>query len=388
MIVTIVTDVLGEANNGTTIAAMHLINSLTEKGHTVRVLCPDADKKGVENYYVVPTINFGVFQPIVDHNGVSLAKGDPMTVARAIHDADEVHIMMPFALGRKAAQLCAEFGKPVSAGFHVQAENVTAHFFNWMGNTAINKAVYRNFWNHFYKYIDAIHYPTQFIRDEFESVIKRKTPGYVISNGVSSDFVHKDVKRLPELEGKFVILCTGRYSKEKRQALLIKAAKASKYSDEIQLIFAGEGPRYEELQRLVRKTKLKNTPLFRFYKRAELVDAINMCDLYVHTSEIEIEAISCLEAISCGLVPVINDSKKSATRYFALDEKNLFKLNDYNDLAAKIDYWHDHPEEKKKRAEEYHSFCGQFNFEHCMDEMEKMIVATAKIKKEPVHKKA
>src|SRR5574344_301484 len=235
MIVTIVTDVLGEANNGTTIAAMHLINSLTEKGHTVRVLCPEENKKGVENYYVVPTINFGVFQPIVDHNGVSLAKGDPMTVARAIHDADEVHIMMPFALGRKAAQLCAEFGKPVSAGFHVQAENVTAHFFNWMGNTAINKAVYRNFWNHFYKYIDAIHYPTQFIRDEFESVIKRKTPGYVISNGVSSDFVHKDVKRLPELEGKFVILCTGRYSKEKRQALLIKAAKASKYSDEIRL---------------------------------------------------------------------------------------------------------------------------------------------------------
>ena len=86
MIVTIVTDVFGQANNGTTIAAMHLINYLTQKGHTVRVLCPDADKKGVDNYYVVPTLNFGVFQPIVDHNGVSLAKGDPMTVARAIHE--------------------------------------------------------------------------------------------------------------------------------------------------------------------------------------------------------------------------------------------------------------------------------------------------------------
>jgi len=387
MIVTIVTDVFGQANNGTTIAAMHLINYLTQKGHTVRVLCPDADKKGVDNYYVVPTLNFGVFQPIVDHNGVSLAKGDPMTVARAIHDADEVHIMMPFALGRKAVKLCTELGKPVSAGFHVQAENVTAHFFNWMGNTAINKAVYKDFYKHFYQYVDAIHYPTQFIRDEFERVVKVKTPGYVISNGVSSDFQPMAVERDPELKGKFVIMCTGRYSKEKRQALLIKAAKVSKYSDEIQLIFAGEGPRYNELQRLVKKTKLKNTPMFRFYKRDELVKALNMCDLYVHTSEIEIEAISCLEAISCGLVPVINDSSKSATRYFALDDKDLFKLNDYKELAAKIDYWHDHPEEKKARQEQYRSFVGQFDFDHCMDEMEKMIVATSKIHKEPSHKK-
>lgn len=383
MIVTIVTDVLGKANNGTTIAAMHLIDFLREKGHTVRVLCPDGDKEGVMNYYIVPTINFGPFQPIVDHNGVSLAKGDMMVVARAIHDADEVHIMMPFALGRKTARLCKIFGIPCSAGFHVQAENVTAHFFNWMGNTAINKAIYRNFWSGLYQYVDAIHYPTEFIRHEFESVIGHPTPGFVISNGVDASFVHRDVARTPELQGKFVILCTGRLSKEKRQGLLIRAAKLSKYSDEIQLLFAGEGPRYEELQKLVRKTKLKNTPIFRFYKRGELVDAINMCDLYVHSSEIEIEAISCLEAISCGLVPVINDSKKSATRAFALDDKDLFKLDDVKDLAAKIDYWHDHPEEKAKRAEEYHQFCGQFAFDHCMELMERMIIETSKIKKEP-----
>jgi len=388
MTITVVTDVLGQANNGTTIAAMHLISYLTHQGHNVRVLCPDADKKGTANYYVVPTLNLGIFQPLVDHNGVSLAKGDKMTVARALHDADEVHIMMPFALGRKAARLCAELGIPVSAGFHVQAENVTAHFFNWMGNTAINRAVYRNFWGHFYKNIDAIHYPTEFIHEEFESVIKRNTPAYVISNGVNASFVHKDVVRTPELKGKFVILCTGRLSKEKRQGLLIKAAKLSKYSDEIQLLFAGEGPRLGELQRLARSVNLKNPPLFSFYTREGLVDAINMCDLYVHTSEIEIEAISCLEAICCGLVPVINDSKKSATRYFALDEKNLFNLNDPQDLADKIDYWHDHPEEKAARSAAYHSYCGQFNFDHCMEEMEEMIVATSKIKKEPLHHKA
>jgi 1,2-diacylglycerol 3-alpha-glucosyltransferase len=385
MIVTIVTDVFGQANNGTTIAAIHLIETLKKKGYTVRILCPDADRQGQEGFYIVPTLNFGPFQPIVDHNGVSLAKPAELTIARAIHDADEVHIMMPFALGRATARLCDRMGKPVSAGFHVQAENVTAHFFNWMGNTAINTAVYKNFWTHFYQYIDTIHYPTQFIRDEFESVIKIKTHGFVISNGVNDIFKPTKVERTPDLQGKFVILCTGRYSKEKRQALLIKAANVSKYRDQIQIILAGEGPRLPELQRLVKKVNLPNPPMFNFYSREELVKAINMCDLYVHTSEIEIEAISCLEAISCGLVPVINNSKKSATRYFALDEKDLFKLNDYRDLAKKIDYWHDHPKEKEERAAEYAHFVGQFDFERCMDEMEEMIRETAAMTKIPSH---
>lgn len=76
-------------------------------------------------------------------------------------------------------------------------------------------------------------------------------------------------------------------------------------------------------------------PIYRFFQKDELIKYLNMSDLYVHTSEIEIEAISCLEALSCGLVPLINNSPKSATRTFALDEKCLFRLNDANDLAKK-----------------------------------------------------
>ena len=45
MVICVVCDVLGEENNGTTIAAMNLIRSLRARGHEVRVICPDADKK-------------------------------------------------------------------------------------------------------------------------------------------------------------------------------------------------------------------------------------------------------------------------------------------------------------------------------------------------------
>lgn len=44
MRITIVCDVLGEENNGTTLAAMNLIRSLKAKGHTLTILCPGARK--------------------------------------------------------------------------------------------------------------------------------------------------------------------------------------------------------------------------------------------------------------------------------------------------------------------------------------------------------
>lgn len=381
MIVTLVSDVMGEANNGTTIAANNLIRSLREKGHEVRIVCPDADKKGQINYYVVPTYTFGPLDFIVEANGVSLAKGDAMVLMRAMEEADEVHVMTPFSLGRKAVKVAKHLGKPVSAGFHVQAENVTAHFFFFQNVKWINHLVYLNFWKKLYCDVNAIHYPTQFIRDTFEKAIGRKTPGYVISNGVNKQFRKRDIAKPSNLKGKFLILCTGRYSKEKNQQLLIRAVAHSKYKDKIAIIFAGEGPRKRRLEKLSSKL-LTNKAMFNFYDRDSMVDALSMGDLYVHTSSVEIEAISCVEAIATGLVPLINNAPRSATRYFALNDNNLFKEDDYKDLARKIEYWIEHPEEKKKAAEEYAGYAKQFDFENCMAEMEKMVVATSKIKKE------
>lgn len=111
----------------------------------------------------------------------------------------------------------------------------------------------------------------------------------------------------------------------------------------------------------------------KFFSKDELVDVINYCDLYCHPAEVEIEAIACLEAISCRLVPIIANSKKCATKSFALDEMNLFKCNDYNDLAKKIDYWIINENERIKRKEEYLNYSKIFNQDLCMEKMRNML---------------
>jgi hypothetical protein len=129
MIVTIVCDVLGEENNGTTMAAMNLIRYLHKQGHKVKVLCADKDKQTLENHYVVPNKSFGKsLDKLVDKIGVSLAQPDMKVIESAIVGSDIVHLMVPFALSNAALKVALENNIPVTAGFHMQAENFTSYF--------------------------------------------------------------------------------------------------------------------------------------------------------------------------------------------------------------------------------------------------------------------
>lgn len=376
MIACIVCDILGEKNNGTTLAATNLIDYLRSKGHEVRVVCCDKDKNNLENYYVTPTLDLGKFcNKILEKNGVTPAKADESVLRKAIEGSDVVHLLIPFFLARRAAKIAKELNKPITASFHCQAENVTAHVF-MMNFPLANTLVYKNFYKHVYQYCDIIHYPTTFIRDVFEKET-HKTNAVVISNGVNEQF-YKDVPS-NRISDKFTIVCTGRYSKEKAQHLLIKATAKSKHRDDIKLVFAGAGPYENSLKKL--SAKHGTDAEFRLFPRDELLSLLHGADLYVHTAIIEIEAIACLEAIVSGLIPVINNSPRSATKAFALDGNNLFKLNDTNDLAAKIDFWYEHPELIKEYKARYKSIIGNFDQKECMHKMEEMLLSAIEMKK-------
>ena len=163
---------------------------------------------------------------------------------------------------------------------------------------------------------------------------------------------------------------SGRLSAEKRQDVLIDAVSRSAYRDRIQLVLAGQGPKREAL--LERAAKLSNPPVIRFFPKAELLDILAMSDLYVHAADVEIEAISCMEAFASGLVPVIANSPKSATPQFALDDRSLFRAGDSADLAEKMDYWLGHPEERQQMETRYAEHGREYDIDHCVSQIEDM----------------
>lgn len=370
MKIAIVTDVLGAENNGTTITTMRLIESLKARGHSVNIIAPEIEKK--EGNYPLNKINFYIFNDYVKKNGVELAKVDKEVIAEGIRDCDVVHIMLPFFVGHAAAKLAKEMGKPVTAGFHCQAENLSSHLF--LKNVKFaNNAVYKLFKDTFYEKVDAIHCPTEFIKNVIEEHGFTK-PKYVISNGVAERYRPMATERPDYMEGKFVILTVGRLSKEKQHAVLIDAIKKSRHEGDILLICAGDGPLKSKLEG--RCAGLTNTPIFNFFAGDELVKLFNSSDLYVHPADVELEGIACIEAISCGMVPIVNDSPRCATKFFALTEHNLFKCNDSADLAEKIDYFIEHPEELAACKKEYEIMRDKFSLAKSIDKMEEMFTQT------------
>lgn len=375
MVITVVCDILGEENNGSTVAAMNLIRFLQQR-HTVRVLCADQSKCGMENYFVVPNQSFGKqLNTLVKQVGVTLAKPDNMIIVRALKGAEHVHIMMPLPLGLRTAEFARAMNLPITAGFHMQAENLTSHVrLNKMHS--LNTAVYRYIYKHLYRYAEGIHYPTAFIRGTFERRIKKTTNGYVISNGVHSYIQKREIKKPDNLKDKIVILSIGRYSDEKSQDTLIKAVYRSQFKNKIQLVLAGQGLNDKKYRRLAKGLPLQ--PIFNTYSRDEIVNILNYCDLYVHPAIAELEGIACLEAIACGKMTIVSNSKNSATKDFAIDNKCIFKRKNAKDLARVLDFWITHPDDRAEYEKKYLNSSAIYNQEDCMRKMEDMILEVNK----------
>lgn len=366
MKILLVMDQYDEGNNGTTISAQRFAGALREHGHEVRVA---ASGKAAEGKYPMPEIHFlKLADSIIKSQGMVLAKANPVTLQQAIEWADVVHFMMPFALSRAGVRIAKELGKPVTAAFHVQPENITSTLH--MGHSkVVNELLYGWFRDDFYNQFSHIHCPSNFIAGQL------RQHGYqaklhVISNGVSPEFVPMKREKEPELAHKFVILMVGRYSEEKRQDVLIQAVKKSAHSDKIQLILAGQGPKKKALQR--KGFFLKNRPIMGFYDTKRLCELMAMSDLYVHAANVEIEAIACLEAVASGLVPVIADSPLSATPQFALDERSLFEAGNARELAKKIDWWYEHASERRRMGKVYAQSAEKYRLENSIRQAEQM----------------
>lgn len=366
MKILLVMDQFDEGNNGTTISAQRFAKALRDEGHEVRVA---ASGEPAEGKYPMPAIRFlPIADSIIKSQGMVLAKANPETLEQAIAWADVVHFMMPFALSRAGLRIAKEMGKPVTAAFHVQPENITSTLH--MGRSKkVNELLYDWFRDDFYDQFDHIHCPSCFIANQLKNH-GYKAKLHVISNGVSPEFEPVVRQKEPELAHKFVILSVGRYSEEKRQDVLIRAVRKSAHAGKIQLILAGQGPKKKSLER--KGFFLKNRPIMGFYDTKRLCELMAMSDLYVHAADVEIEAIACLEAVASGLVPVIANSPLSATPQFALDERSLFEAGNAADLAKKIDWWYEHATQRREMGKLYAKSAEQYRLKNSIKQAEEM----------------
>lgn len=369
MNIVIVIDSYNDANGGT-IATKRLVNELKRRGHHVKIVSAIHENPNDADFYKVPGFVLPGTEASLENMMFLFGRNNRKVYEEAFKNADIVQVQFPFIMARGAVNTAKRMGKPVVGAFHVQPQNIMAA----MGKTSksLEKFIWLTFKYFLFKRVDKIISPSKFASNLLQS---EGVQAYhkVISNGIPPEYVYQKQDRPEWFGDKMVLLNIGRHAYEKRQLLLIEGVKRSKYKEQIQLILAGRGERTEELKEKARELPVE--PVIEYISFEDKLKYLNTADLYVHGSIVELESLSCSEAVGCGLPCLISDSKYSAASQFAIDDRFLFESDNPDHLAEKIDYWFEHLDElrssdlKKKVLDE----AEYYRFERAVNEYEAFI---------------
>jgi glycosyltransferase involved in cell wall biosynthesis len=356
-----VIDAWDDANNGAVVSTRRFTEILRGRGHTVDVLATGAPAPGKTplRSFVIPTPG-----NIMEKMRLPFAWPDRRILEETLSRQDVVHNQFPFYLGIKAIGVAQRARIPVVSTFHVQAE----HLLHNVGvrNSTMVDWVYRFFLRTTYNRSDAVLCPSAFAETELRRYGLR-VPSTVISNGVPPEYRPLPREACERFEGRFTILSVGRLAREKRHDLLIEAIRNSRHEKEIQLVVLGDGPQKE---RLVEQGKgLTHAPVFRWLKPHELIRYYGGADLCVHAADVEVECMSVLEAMACGLPCVIARSPLSATPQFALSDEFLFQAGSRAELTARIDRWIDDPAGLARARVGYREAAQRYGVEASVDRL-------------------
>lgn len=341
--------------NGLSTSVKNTMAALRRHGVDARLMAvrnPDPD--GPQPDFPLEHFKFPLLEPIIYANGFCFARNDRKRIDEAVRWADIVHFEEALPLEYTVCKVARKLGKACTATYHLYPHNIAANLGLGRHNL-LNGPLMRLWMRIVFDHCSDIQCPTQ----EVERYLRRFRPRarlHVISNGI---LLPEEPVRAASVspEAPVNILCIGRLAAEKSQETLLEAVRYSRYADRIRLIFGGNGPkgkRYRKIAgRLHAQGVLKIAPVFGFYSHEQIAELVRGSYLYIHCAWVEVEGLSCLEAMREGIVPVIAEGELIGTSAFALCPESLYPVRDSRALAARIDWWIEHPRERDAMAQRY-----------------------------------
>ena len=355
--VAFVTDTIEGKLGGGVVAGRYVVDALR---HQHRVTVVAADATGADDVrlrgFQLPLRSMREMQFV-------MARPDREALSRVFREVDIVHVQFPFWLGTVAVDEARRADRPIVAAFHVQPENALANI--GIRSPWLSREIYAYWVSRVFDRADAVVCPTLFGARKLRAHGLTR-PAHVVSNGVPPD-VRILGPRVPSRDRAFRVLSIGRLSAEKRQDVIVEAVRRSRHRDRIRLVLAGGGPRESTLRALGQR--LPHPPEIGFLPRSHLLARLRNADLFVHASEVELEGIAVLEAMSVGLPALVAQSAESAASDFALSDDFRFAAGDADALAAKIDRLADHPALLDAASAAYREVARRLSFEESVESL-------------------
>ena len=348
------------ASNGLARSARDFCAGLRARGHEVRVISY-GDSSHVD--YPLQRLSIPFFDRYISAEDFNIARPDRSIFEAALRWAQILYVEDPLPANTELVRVARRFALPIVGSFHVYPENFLAPF-PALNKPLFNRILYSLFDYAVYSYCDAIHAPTEAVKERLQAA-GYQTPISAFSNGLPSSSIRSEEsikhqvlkvsegrsRNTNDVTGRFTLVSTGRLAPEKNHEVLLRALAYSRHSRNIDLHLSGSGPLERDLHKLA-------------------------APLAVHCALVEIEGLAALEAMARGCMPIIARSEQSSTWRYSLDPRNMFNARNPRQLAALLDYWLEHPLQKTELSARYNSLAHRLDMKHSIDAIEGLLLQT------------
>ncbi len=339
----IVTDQYPPMVGGVPTVTYGLAVDFAERGHQVWVAAPSYGVRDVHRVeHKVHVYRYSSFEwPTYKDMRIPFLPFMPVRNLIKRSDPDIIHIHSPVVLGNIAQIMAGGLRKPIIATNHYLPINMSRSL---MVDPLLGKpfsTITYSYLVHFCNHCEYVTAPTSTALNLlYEHGLR--APAAAISNGIDLTKFSPG-KRDPEVLRRFglpedrpLIIHVNRLSEEKRIDVLLDAMVSLQGKAHVALV--GSGPAEADLRAQVERLRIADRVSFLgFVRDADLLQLRRAADIFVIPSEADLQSLSTMEAMACGL-PVV------AANAYALPELThhgengyLFQPGNSGELAYYLD---------------------------------------------------
>src|SRR5579883_452076 len=314
MRIMIVTDQYPPMVGGVPTATHGLAVDFASRGHQVWVVAPSYGARDVRRLeQKVRIYRFSSFEwPTYEGLRIPFLPFMPVRNLIKRSDPDIIHIHSPIVLGNIAQILAGGLRKPVIATNHYLPINMSRSL---TGDSVFSKSFSNASYSYLVHFCNRCEYVTSPTATALNLLYEHglRAPARAISNGI--DLSHfcpgpRDEALRARLQLPAdcpLILSVNRLSPEKRIDVLIEAV--SKMRVPAHLAIASTGPAEAELRARVDELNLRERVSFLgFVSDIDLVPLYRLADIFGIASEADLQSLTTMNALACGLPVVAADS--------------------------------------------------------------------------------
>lgn len=233
---------------------------------------------------------------------------------------DIIHSQTEFAIGTFARIMAYQLDIPLVHTYHTMYEDYTHYITKGYFDKSSKKIV--EYLTLFYcdKTASELIVPTKKAYDLFKEKYQVDRNIHIIPTGIELERFYEekiDKKKLETLREKegikkddFVAIFIGRLAQEKNVIFLLDVMKklVLKYPN-LKLLLVGDGPDYEEYEKIIQKYDIENNVIMTGKVAWEEVPYYyHLSDIFLTASHTETQGLTVIEAMASGVVPIcIND---------------------------------------------------------------------------------